>query len=68
MNSFKLFGLRRKLDIFCPVEGFFKLHSWATEGKKDKKWAEKDNFLANRKSLNEFNRKESTAQGMILCK
>ena len=36
MNSFKLFGLKRKLDIFCPVEDFFELHSSATEGKKDR--------------------------------
>jgi len=36
MNWFKLFGLWRKLAIFCPVEGFFELHSIATEGKKNK--------------------------------
>ena len=47
MNSFKLFGLKRKLNIFCPIEVFFELHSRATEGKKDKKWVKKDNFLAN---------------------
>jgi hypothetical protein len=47
LNWFKLFGLRRKLDIFCPIEVFFELHSSATEGKKDEKWAEKSNFLAN---------------------
>jgi len=47
MNSFKLFRLRQKLDIFCPVEDFFELHSGVTEGKKDKKWVKKDNFLAN---------------------
>ncbi len=35
MNWFDLFGLWRKLAIFCPVEGFFELHSIATEGKKD---------------------------------
>jgi len=54
LDSFKLFGLKRKLDIFCPIEEFFELHSSATEGKKDKKWVKKSNFLANRKSLNGF--------------
>jgi len=47
LNSFKLFGLKRKLDIFCPVEDFFELHSIVTEGEKDKKWVKKGNFLAN---------------------
>ena len=47
MNSFKLFGLKRKLDIFCLIEAFFELHSRATEGKKGKKWVKKINFLAN---------------------
>jgi len=46
MNSFKFFGLKRKLDIFCPVEAFFELYSRATEGKKGKKWVKKSNFLA----------------------
>ena len=46
MNSFKLFGMKRKLRFLCPDEGFFELHSWATEGKNDEKWAQKDNFLA----------------------
>ena len=55
MNSFELFGFRRKLRIFCSVEGFFELHSRATEGKKDKNRAKNDNFSANRKSSNEFN-------------
>ena len=47
MNSFKLFGLKRKLDIFCPVEDFFELHSSATERKKGEKWVKNGNFLAN---------------------
>ncbi len=47
MNSFKLFGLKRKLGVFCLVKGFFELHSRATEVKKDKKWAKNNNFLAN---------------------
>jgi hypothetical protein len=47
MNSFKLFGLKRKLDIFCPTEDFFELHSRAKEGKKGEKWVKKINFLAN---------------------
>jgi hypothetical protein len=46
-NSFKLFGLRRKLFILCPFEGFFELHSRAMEGKKDEEWVQKGNFLAN---------------------
>jgi hypothetical protein len=33
------------------VEGFFKLHSRATEGKKGKKRVQKDNFLANYKKF-----------------
>lgn len=55
MNSFKLFGFKRKLKVFCPVEGFFEFHSSATEGKKGKKRAKNSNFLATLKSLNEFN-------------
>jgi hypothetical protein len=47
MNSFKLFGLKRKLGFFYPIEGFFELHSRAMEGKKDKNRVQKDNFLAN---------------------
>jgi hypothetical protein len=35
-NSFKLFGLKRKLGGFYPIEGFFELHSGAMEGKRDK--------------------------------
>jgi hypothetical protein len=54
LNSLKLFALKRKLVILNSVEGFFELHSWAKEGKKDQKWVQKGNFLANRKSLNEF--------------
>tara|TARA_R110000868_G_scaffold173829_1_gene410213 strand:- start:21239 stop:21361 length:123 start_codon:yes stop_codon:yes gene_type:complete len=34
---------------------FFELHSSAMEEEKDKKWVKKGNFLANGKSLNEFN-------------
>ncbi len=55
MNSFKLLGFRRKPEIFSAVEAFFKLHSYATEGEKDKISAEKNDFLANWKSLNKFN-------------
>ncbi len=47
MNSFKLFGLRRKLAILGPVEGVFESHSIATGRKKGKKRAQKGNFLAN---------------------
>ncbi len=47
LNSFKLFGLKRKLGVFYPIEGFFELHSRAMEGKKDKNRVQKDNFLAN---------------------
>jgi len=49
MKSFKLFGLYRtrlpdgqEFGVLCPVKGFFKLHSRATIGKKDKKWVQKD--------------------------
>jgi hypothetical protein len=31
----------------CSVEGFFELHSRATEEKKEEKRVQKDNFLAN---------------------
>ncbi len=47
LNSFKLFGFKRKLEVFRAVEGFFELHSSTTEGKKDKNRAENSNFLAN---------------------
>ncbi|MDO5968510.1 hypothetical protein Q4Q35_01705 [Flavivirga aquimarina] len=47
MNSFKLFGFKRKLEVSSSVEGFFELHSRATEGKKDKNRIENSNFLAN---------------------
>ncbi|QMU63775.1 MAG: hypothetical protein GKR88_05365 [Flavobacteriaceae bacterium] len=36
MNSFKLFGFKRTLEVFRYVESFFELHSSATEGKKIK--------------------------------
>ncbi|MDO5989420.1 hypothetical protein Q4Q39_18600 [Flavivirga amylovorans] len=36
MNSFRLFGFKRKLEVFDYVEDFFELHSRATQGKKDK--------------------------------
>jgi hypothetical protein len=52
LNWFELLGLWRKFGSFCPVEGFFKLHSIATEREKDNKWVKKDNFLANSNSLN----------------
>ncbi len=54
MNSFKLFAFKRKLVIFWPFEGFFELHSMATERKKGKERTKKGNFLANGESLNEF--------------
>ncbi|HEX9599909.1 MAG TPA: hypothetical protein VF985_00330 [Mariniflexile sp.] len=47
MNSFKVFEIKRKLGGFSSVEGFFELHSSATEGKKGKNRAEISNFLAN---------------------
>lgn len=47
MNSFKLFRFKRKLKLFSYVENFFELHSIATERKKDKNRAKKNNFLAN---------------------
>ena len=56
MNSFKLFEFKRKLKIFSSIEGFFESHSRATRGRKDKNRDEKTNFLANCKSLNEFNK------------
>ena len=47
MNLFKLFGCKRKLDVFSFVEGFFEFHSSTTEGEKDKIRAKNNNFLAN---------------------
>ncbi|MDO5986977.1 hypothetical protein Q4Q39_06105 [Flavivirga amylovorans] len=47
MNSFRLFGFKRKLEVFDYVEDFFSLHSRATQGKKDKNRAENSHFLAN---------------------
>ncbi|WP_337992825.1 GIY-YIG nuclease family protein [Flavivirga sp. 57AJ16] len=47
MNSFRLFGFKRKLEVFGSVEDFFELHSRATEEKKDKSRVENSHFLAN---------------------
>ncbi|MDO5989600.1 hypothetical protein Q4Q39_19520 [Flavivirga amylovorans] len=47
MNSFRLFGFKRKLEILAYVEDFFELHSRDTKGKKGKNRAENSNFLAN---------------------
>ncbi|QMU65222.1 MAG: hypothetical protein GKR88_13575 [Flavobacteriaceae bacterium] len=47
MNSFKLFEFKRTLEVFKAVEGFFELHSSATERKKDKNRVENNNFSAN---------------------
>jgi hypothetical protein len=47
MKWFKLFGLKRKLIDLDPYEGFFELHSWATEQEKDKIGVQNGNFLAN---------------------
>ena len=55
MKSFKLFVFKRKFRVLYLIEVFFKVHSRATERKKGKKWVQKTNFLANGKSLNDFN-------------
>lgn len=47
MKWFDLFELKRKLVVLFPYEGFFELHSWATEQEKDKIWGQNSNFLAN---------------------
>ncbi len=44
MNSFRLLGFRRKLEVFSAVDGFFELHSRAMERKTDKDSAEKNDF------------------------
>jgi hypothetical protein len=54
MKSIKLFAFKRKLGVLFPIEVFLEMHSRATEQKKDKKWLQKTNFLANEKSLNHF--------------
>ena len=59
MKSFKLFAFKRKFRVLYPIEVFFKVHSRATELKKGKKWVQKTNFLANGKSLNDFNEYKS---------
>ena len=51
MKRFKLFRLKRKSGIFCPIEAFLELHSIATERKKDLEWAKKGDFLANWKKF-----------------
>ncbi|HEX9600734.1 MAG TPA: hypothetical protein VF985_04540 [Mariniflexile sp.] len=51
MKWFKLFRLKRKSGIFCPIEAFLELHSIATERKKDVEWAKKGDFLANWKKF-----------------
>ncbi len=40
--------------VLYPVENFFELHSWATEGEEDEEWVQKRNFLANYKGFNGF--------------
>ncbi len=57
MNSFRPFGCKRKLEVFDSIEGFFELYSRGKEGKKGKNRVKNSNFLANLKSLNEFNNK-----------
>ncbi|QMU65752.1 MAG: hypothetical protein GKR88_16715 [Flavobacteriaceae bacterium] len=68
LNSFKLFGFKRTLEVFRYVESFFELHSSATEGKKDKNRAKNSNFLANSKSLNEFSYKFQTQYDVQITK
>jgi hypothetical protein len=41
MNSSWVVSFKRKTRILCPDEDFFKLHSRATERKKDKIWVQK---------------------------
>ncbi|PIF00785.1 MAG: hypothetical protein CR994_03790 [Maribacter sp.] len=54
INSFKLFGFRRKSVGFCSVEGFLGYMARAAEVKKGKDRAGNSSFLASRKSLKEF--------------
>ena len=51
LKWFKLFGLKRKLMVLCPDEGFFALHSRATEQEKDKIWVQNSSFLSNMKKF-----------------
>jgi hypothetical protein len=51
LKWFKLFRLKRKSVIFCPIEAFLELHSIVTERKKDVEWAKKGDFLANWKKF-----------------
>jgi hypothetical protein len=51
LNLSKFFGLKGKLGIFCSVEGFFELHSCATEGLKRQKMNQEDEFFSQLKKL-----------------
>ena len=58
MNSIRLFELKRKSVILCPVEGFFELHppaeragSRATEGKKVEERVKKGDFFSQLKKF-----------------
>ncbi len=54
MNSFKLFGLKRKLAILFRDEDFFKLHSREYGSKKRQKQGAKEQFCSQLKNLNAF--------------
>ena len=51
MNSIQLFGFKRKLGVFSAVEGFFELHSSATEQKKRQKQDSKQWFFSEAKKF-----------------
>lgn len=50
MSSFKLFGFKRKLEVFCFLENFFELHNSATEGKEQNR-VENSIFFSNLKKF-----------------
>ena len=51
--------------VLHPDEGFLELHSRATEGEKDKIWAQKDNFLANTKKFKSLQWESPKSKGRI---
>ncbi len=51
MRSFKLLGLKRKIEIFVPDEVFFALHSRSYGVRKRQNMGQKDHFAANNRKF-----------------
>ena len=50
--------------VLDSYEGFFELHSWATEQEKDKIGVQNGNFLANSKKFKSLQQKRPKFHGM----